>query len=250
MERSRQMAHVLLAAMMLPFLALLVACGGGGEQRLIQKYFNAARMRDDRTLSNIATVSYDPRQHGVVQNVRVVEVGEERAQPLRLRELEQAHAEAIAADKEFTERKQAYQNEHHEAIERVLRAEREQGTVARADAPVQEAWSRWRDETGQHARQVAEARQRLERARASAEVSVLDLRTPVDLRHVDGDLISKDVTIDATVRSLEGGESQQRRMVVTMERAVLRDEQDNKVNGRWLITNIRDTAQAAGAPTS
>jgi len=39
-----------------------VACGGGGEEKtLLTKYFMASKVSDNMTLSNIATVAFDPK---------------------------------------------------------------------------------------------------------------------------------------------------------------------------------------------
>jgi len=53
--------------LMIPVLVLAVvasACGGGEEQTLLNKYFMASKVSDNMTLSNIATVSFDPKVDG------------------------------------------------------------------------------------------------------------------------------------------------------------------------------------------
>ncbi len=71
--------------------------------------------------------------------------------------------------------------------------------------------------------------------------------SPVDITKYDGELVSKDVTISATVR-LPSGETAQKTFVVTMQRAVLKG--DRELTGRWIIAAIKDAAATGGAKTS
>ena len=60
-------------------------------------------------------------------------------------------------------------------------------------------------------------------------------------------MVSKDVTISASMK-LPSGESAQKTLVVTMQRAVLKG--DKTITGRWIITNVKDLSAPAGAKTS
>jgi hypothetical protein len=83
-------------------------------------------------------------------------------------------------------------------------------------------------------------------------LSVADPRNPVDVTKYDGDLVSKDVTIDAPVK-LPSGQTPQKTLVVTMQRAELRG--DRSIIGRWIITkviivDIKDASGSAATPRS
>ena len=65
-----------------------------------------------------------------------------------------------------------------------------------------------------------------------AEVSAFDT---IDVVQYDGELLTKQVTIDATVEM--GDSSEERTMVVTLEKVVL-GAGDDMIDGRWVISNI------------
>jgi hypothetical protein len=215
-------------------------CGGGDEQKLLQQYFQAARLRDQATLTNIATVSYNAQERGTVQSFTVTNVGEVQKRELRMADLRKAHEDAVAADNEFSKRKKEYQDANIEAIDRVIKAERSNAKLSGKDAAVQAAWSKWRQEMSDHAKQVQEARQKLNDERGVAEISVYNPRNPVDVTEYNGELESKDVTINAQLRSADG-QTTSKTMVVTMQRAVLKKDNSPDVNGRWVITDIKDS---------
>jgi hypothetical protein len=59
-----------------------------------------------------------------------------------------------------------------------------------------------------------------------------------DLVKADGEIISKDVTIDATVRTPDG-KSEPRTLIITMSRARLKGATPEGLVGRWVISNIK-----------
>ena len=71
--------------------------------------------------------------------------------------------------------------------------------------------------------------------------------TPIDITKHDGDLVSKDVTINAVVR-MPTGETASKTLIVTMQRAILKA--DREITGRWIIAGIKDAAAPASTKTS
>lgn len=246
MDRPRAMPRMILGFAC--FAALAAGCATQDEQRTLDRYFAASRLRDNDTLANIATVAFRPSEQGTVQQFDILNVGPEDSRTLRVRELSQAYEEARAADAEFTKRKKEYQDANLEAIERVLKAEREGAAVRGRDADIQKAWAKWREETMQYSGRVSEARNRLEEERGIAQLSVFNPQNPVDLAKFDGQLLSKDVTISASVRT-PTGETVERRLAVTLQRLELTGEGGETRSGRWIVTSIRD-AEAPPATTS
>ena len=118
--RSRVPAFCLLSA---AFFVVL-ACSGP-EQSLLGQFFSASRLRDNTSLDNIATVIFDPRTQGTVMTFTVQTVAPEQRKALLLKALAKAQEDARAEDAGFTKRKEEYQNANLEAIQRVLKAERE-----------------------------------------------------------------------------------------------------------------------------
>jgi hypothetical protein len=220
-------------------------CGTPPEQQLLQKYFQASRMRDNATLANIATVSFSPTEHGSVQSFDIINPGVEERRPLRIKELAAAEDAARQADEEFNKKKKEYQDANLTAIERVLKGERSSATLRGADAEVQKAWTQWREEAAEHSKKLSDARKALGAERSLAEVSVFDARNPVDATKFDGELIEKTLAIKARVRSQEGTTAD-RDLTIRLMRAELTNGPEGKaVSGRWIVTQITEGADAA-----
>ena len=215
---------------------LTAACsGGGGEAGLLRSFFQASRYDDRGTLGNMAMVAFDPVDDGVASSISVQSVSEERSRPLRLRELVAALEEARIADQEFNAEKKLYQDENFEAITRVLEAERESEDVARGDQEVQAAWTTWRDETMGHARSVSDAQSALNAESVLADISANDPNNPIDVREYEGELVTKDVVVTASVE--RDGSSEDRTMTVTLQQVILQNA-ETPIEGRWIITEI------------
>jgi hypothetical protein len=217
-------------------VALFAACSSAPEQQILRRYFDASKLRDQTTLANFATVEFDRDDDGIVERFSVAAVGPERRVTLKLREYSKAYQEAKAADEAFTKKIKAYQTENREAIDRVVRAEARKAKVSGRDVAVQAAWSKWRQEMADHAKTLSDRRKQLAAERRAAELSTYDARRPFKLDDYEGELLSKDVTIDAQIR--KGDQVSNRTLVVTMEKAQLKGPEGNR-EGRWIITAIK-----------
>src|SRR4051812_14177499 len=127
---------------------LVVSCGGAAspEQQILSNFFRAARVRDNVSLGNVSAVSFDPRTEGSVQDFTIVNVTPEQRRTLPIRELTAAVTKAKADDTELAYQKKLYQDANFPALQRVVKAEQAKKTVAGADAAIQTAWTRWREE--------------------------------------------------------------------------------------------------------
>jgi hypothetical protein len=169
-------------------------------------------------------------------------VGAEQTKPLPLKALARALDDAKSEEAAFTTRKEEYQNANLEAIQRVLKAERDNSKLSAKDAEVQAAWTKFRQESAAMSKRVADSRRSLR-----AETQLVDQsvnaggRTAIDVTKYDGELAGKDVTVSAPVR-LPSGETVQKTLVLTLQRAVLKGDKD--VDGRWIVTKFRDEAPA------
>jgi len=226
-------------AAVLSMAALSACAGSSAEQQVLKKYFDASRLRDNRTTANIATVSFRPSEEGTVQGFSVVTTSEESRRPLRIKELSEAYDQAKAADEEFSKNKKAYQDEHLEAIDRVLRAERENTRLRGRDLEVQTEWTKWREEMAESAKKVSDAQQALSEARGVAELSVFNAANPVDVTQYDGEMISKEITINARIRTPDD-QNVEKQLKVSIQRAELRGGPAGEVGGRWIITSIQE----------
>jgi hypothetical protein len=236
-----------IALLSLSLLLATAACSGSNEQQLLSNYFRAARMRDNGTLGNIATVSFSPTDDGIVDSFEIVKTGDEQRRPLRLREMAATEQDARKSEEEFSKKKKEYQDANRDAIDRVLEAEREGRKLRGKDLEVQTAWTKWRDDTSTYVKKVGEARRSLAGERVIAELSARDARNQVDVTQYDGELITKDSVIRAQLRKGDGAPVQQDLNIRT-ERVVLKNgpESRREVDGRWIITQI--TPAGGGAP--
>jgi hypothetical protein len=232
-----------IAAVLLSMVAL-EGCSAPPEKQLLDRYFQAARVRDNVTLGNIATVSFSLVEEGAVQGHKVESVSPEQRRPMHLKQYAQEQVEAKAADDEFTKRKQAYQKENMAAIDRVLRAEREGTPLRGKDLEVQAAWRKWRDDTATHSRRVSEANRLAGAERTIAVLSAMERGgVTVDPGLFDGEIVTKDVVILARVK--KGDEPPaERRLLVRMTKVDLTNGPEGKsINGRWIITDIEDESK-------
>lgn len=217
-----------------------IACSSAPEDSLLQNYFRASRARDNATLANIATVSFNPNQEGIVQSFRVVSATPDQKQTLRIKELSAALQAAQQADESLNKTKKDYQDANIEAIDRVLKVERAGQQARGKDAEVLTAWSKWRQEAADSAKKVNDAKAALSAERSVAEASVS--RSGVNIADFDAELTTRDVTIAARVRPPQGPEVD-RTMQVRIQKADLKGgPAGQQVEGRWIITRIADAS--------
>ena len=226
----------------------LFACSGGPEQAIITQFFNASRLRDNTSLDNFATVIFDPRTSGTVTSFSVASVGAEQRKPLPLKALAKAQDDVKAEDDAFSRRKDEYQNANLDAIQRIIRAERGDGKVTGKDSEVQATWTKFREETAAVSKKMADARRSLRSETQLVDISVnAGGRTAIDVAKFDGEMVSKEVTIAAPVRQPDGA-SVDKTLVVTLQRAILKGEKE--IEGRWIVTGVRDATTSRATPTS
>jgi hypothetical protein len=223
--------------------AILVGCSVVPEEKIVRDFFRASRLRDNAALGAFATTSLDPTRDGQVTTFKVLSVSPERTAPLPVKKYDDAFDEATTAQKAFAREKYAFQQANLETIERVEKLEARNSPVSRKDAAVQTTWSKWRDDEARHLKAVSDARVALSRTKGIAELSLSQPngRTP-DVAHYVGDLIEKDVTVDASVR-MPDGQTVQKTLVVTASRTVMKNEKGETLTGRWIITGVKE-AQA------
>ena len=238
MFRPKMTVYVL-APVLFAVAILTGACGASHpEQQPLQQFFRASGMRDDGTLSNFAAVSFDPKTDGTVNAFTITSVSDVKTEPMQFKTLQKALDDAQAADKDFSEKKKAYQDSHADALKRVVGAEAAKKKLSGADATVQAEWTKWRDDSNVSVKKVSDARAAMQNASPIAEMSLGNPNGPTpDLTAVEGQMESKDVTIDATVKAADGSTSH-KNLVVTMTRAVATAPAPAKT-GKWILTAIR-----------
>ena len=216
---------------------LLAACGGGGEElSIVRSFFQASRYGDRTTLGNMSMVVFDPQEDGIASSPSVEAVTEEERRPLRMIELSEELDALRREETAFREEKKAYQDENFETITRVIEAERDGEDVRRRDREVQEAWTKWREDEREFARQVSAKQNELNAESRIAQVSTYDPANPLNVVEYEGELISKEVTVSASVE--RDGASEDRMMTITLQMVELAGGEGGMIEGRWIITAI------------
>ena len=222
------------------FVGVIACTNVQPEEKIVKDFFRASRIRDNAALGASATASFEPRTEGTVQKLTFVGVSPERTTPLVVKEYDDAWDKAKANEVEFTQKKNTYQRENIKAIQRVVDAESASKSVGKADAKVQAEWNTLREEAIKHSKAVSDARVQLSRAKALTELSLSTPNGPTpDVNHLTGNMVAKDVTVDATIKTPEG-QTVDKQLVVTLERAVVKNEKGEQQTGRWIVTRVRD----------
>jgi hypothetical protein len=226
--------HARSFALLTGTLALVMGCSGGAEEQVLEDFFRASRMRDNTTLGNFATVGFDPRTDGVVQSFNVVSVSEERTRPLPLKQYAQELADARAKEEELSKQKLSFQNANIAVIQRVTK---DGGRVASRDKAVADEWAKWSADAAASMKAVSQAQRQLNNSKGLAELSLV--RTPAagKIEGFNGELVSKDLVIDATVRQPDGA-TVQKNFKVTLSRARMKNTDGSDIDGRWILTNL------------
>jgi hypothetical protein len=233
MKRRRSTSYALVAGT----LALVMGCSGGAEQKVLDDFFRASRLRDNTTLGNFATVSFDPRTDGAVQKFSVVSVSEERVRPLPLKQYAKQLDDAKAAEEAFSASKRAYQNANIAAIDRVAKAQAAGKAIAPKDKAVADAWAKWTGEGATHNKAVSDAQRQLGGNRGVAELSLARSAIASEVTSLDGEVASKDVVINATVRQPDGATTT-KALKAVVQRAKMKNAGGAEVVGRWIVTAI------------
>jgi hypothetical protein len=238
MFRPKVKSVYMLAPMFVAVAILASACSSAPEENLVRQFFRASSLRDNQTLANFAIVSFDAKNDGTVASFKIVSVSPERVEPLKVQELAKTVEEAEAANKTFSDSKKAYQDKNGEAIERVLKAQSSGKKLSGGDGKVQAEWEKWQADTAAEAKKVSAARTALADARPVAELSLApgNGATP-EISEMNGNMVTKDITIDATVKAPDGSTSQ-KQLMMTVQRAVVKTATGER-NGKWIITSIK-----------
>src|SRR5687768_3150155 len=198
-----------LAASMLLVPAILfeISCSRPPEQQFLTQFFRAARGRDNTTVGRMSAVEIDPRTQGSINDFDIVSISDERREKLTFKPLFEAEAKAREAEKEFLKTKIEYQNANIKQIEEVLKLEA-QGADAKFPPALQKVkgeWDKWRADIAAHAKASNSASLAIKQATGLAEASLTQPGQPaLDPKTFEGETISKDVTVNAEMRTPEG----------------------------------------------
>jgi hypothetical protein len=239
MLRPKRPNWFVLVPVLLVAAFVVASCGGGEEYPILQKFFTASKLHDNVTLGNFAAVSFDPAKDGVMGSFSITNQGAEQSKTLVFKERAKMVKEAADADNALSKRKMEYQDNNTEAIDRVVKIEAKGGKATGKDGVIQHEWTKWRDEQSLSSKKLSEARKTLNEGRGVVELSLLDPRNPVDITVMGGVLVSKDITIEGSVKAPSGA-SEKRTYVFTLQQARMKKADGTDLNGRWIITGYKE----------
>jgi len=243
---SRTLFRSLRHPLVILFALLVISCGGNTpEQQLLTNFFRASRVRDNATLSNLASVEFNPRTDGSVQDFEVTNVSAEQRRSLQIQQAMSEADEAKAAESEFAKRKKAYQDANMPALQKISQNQRDKKPVTGKDADVLAAWNELSKEELATKKRASQARQK---ATAETSLAIGSLTPPgrpdVDVKGMEVEIVSKQVTVAAKVKAPDAQTTTPKTMVFTFQRAVAKKDGQTS-EGRWIITNMQQEGGAA-----
>ena len=228
------MKKIAAAVLLVPSVLFVVSCSRPPEQQFLTQFFRAARGRDNTTVGRMSAVEIDPRTQGAIQDFDIVSISDERREKLTFKPLFEAEAEARAKEKEFLKTKIEYQNANIKQIEEVLKLEAQpDAKFPPALQKVKGEWDKWRADIAAHAKATNSASIAIKQATGLAEASLTQPGQPaLDPKTFEGETITKDVVVDAEVRTPDG-QTTQKQLTITIARV-----SGGGREGRPIITKI------------
>ncbi len=239
MSVSKVRATVAIALVIAPLALLAAACSRPQEQQFLNQFFRAARARDNATLAMMSAVEFSPRNQGEVTDFEITTVSEERRTPLDFQTLIAAERKAVAEEADFRKRKLEYQNANLPALEQIVKLERDPAAkMTPAQLKMKGEWDKWRTDTNMFQKATATARAAVTAQTGTAEASLTQPGQPAfSPDKFQGELISKDVTVNAQVRGPDG-QVAPKTLVITIQR-VAGNMDGAQREGRPIITRIQ-----------
>jgi len=225
-------------------LGLGLAACGSQEGQVINKFFLATKSTDNATLTGMTRVDF-PEEEGEVMAWKVIEVGAERREPFKLKELAQNVQEAKQARDRKIEEFTAFRDQNIDdmvTIEDRLKKDAS-ATFKGSLEGVHATWQKLRDERRELESQLSEAENRLEEEQTLAGMSLLVHSDPENLQSFAGDVLTKEVGVSVTLK-----DGKEKPYVFTLLRYALTTPDTNRMaQARWIITGIEPKEAAAAS---
>jgi len=205
-----------------------LACGGGGEERVVNQYFGAVNAQDNQTLTSFSMTSFNKK----VERWKITASAPENRHPASLPELVQKQKDLetqAAANKKLA---QSFANDHADESVRYQEATRKGGKIPPALQKFADELEKYNVKDRELRKGIAEAKATVERERRAVMLSVGNLP---DVDSMTGEVVDKPLDIDLTT----GGDVKP--YVMTLRKYDLSSGKD-KVNGRWIVLNLTPKA--------
>ena len=239
MPVSKVGATLAIALAIAPLAWLTAACSAPPEQQTLNQFFRAARTRDNETVARMSAVDFDPRTQGEVTDFEITNVSEERRSPLDFKTLIDAERKAAAAESEYRKKRLDWESANRQALETIAKMQRDPKVkLSAAQQTMQAEWMKWRTESGTMQKATAAAKAALASATGPAEASLSQPgQPPLAPEKFQGELLSKDVTLNAEVKAPDN-QTSQKTLIVTIQRVVGTMDGTQR-SGRPIITRIQ-----------
>jgi len=237
--RSRLRPGLAIALVLAPLSVLAAACSSAPpEQQILSQFFRAARTRDNATLARMSAVEFRPSVQGEVSSFEITNVGEEHRTPLSYRQLIAAQQRAADEETEFRQRRVEFENANRPALEAIAKMERDPTAKFNpTQVKLKAEWDKWRQDAQAMSKATAGAKAAFNNAIGPAEASLSQPgQPPFAADKFEGELISKDITINAEVT--KDGQTTNKTMVVTLQRVVGTQDGEQR-SGRPIIARIQ-----------
>lgn len=235
MPRRWRTGLVLVAAV----VACAAGCSGSSEKKLLGDFFRASRLRDDLTLGNFATATFDPRTEGVVESFDISTVSDEKVAPVPLKQYVKDIEDAKAADADATTKRREFYNANAAAIAQFAKLDAQNKPIPPKDQSLKSTWDKWVQEGNDRRKAVSDAQRKLSEARGIAELSLSRPNgATVDATKLDVQMATKEVVLAASVRP-PSGEPATKNLKAVLMRAKAKDESGKELNGRWIVVSVK-----------
>ncbi len=206
-------------------LAAAAAACSGPEKTVVDNYFNAVRHKDNQTLASFAAVSFDrPVQSWKIVKAHVEESGAMALPALvgKAQELEKA-----VADNKKTA--QSYSFDHISEVDQVRELRKAGKPVPAKLAAVAAEWDKYNVKDRDLKRQLAQARDAVEKEKRNLRLSVGDQD---DLESLQGEVRTKRVDLDLTI------DGQAQPYVMTLRKYDVKREGAAAPPSRWVVQGL------------
>lgn len=237
--RSRLRPALAITLVLAPLSVLAAACSSAPpEQQILNQFFRAARTRDNETLARMSAVEFRPTVQGEVSNFEITNVGEEQRTPLTYGQLIAAQQRAAEEETEFRQRRVEFENANRPALEAIAKMERDpEAKFNPTQVKLKAEWDKWRQDAQARSKATAASKAAFNNAIGPAEASLAQPgQPPFAADKFEGELITKDITINAEVR--KDGQTTNKTLVVTIQR-VVGTQDGTERDGRPIITRIQ-----------
>jgi hypothetical protein len=240
MVQPRYRETLAIALVLAPLALLAAACSSRPpEHQFLSQFFRAARTRDNETLAMISAVKLDPRTQGEVNGFDITNVSEERRTPLDFKAMLAARQKAIDDEADFRKRRLDFESKNRPALEAIAKLERDPAAKFTPQQQTLKAeWDKWKADALGVTKATAAARAAVNSSTGPAEASLAQPGQPAfNADKFSGELISKDVTLDAQVTTPDK-QTVQKTLIVTIQR--VEGTQDGaQRNGKPIVTRIQ-----------